>query len=117
MAEVTSAAPLETVTLAVAVPRSLPSGNDNFDMLSCGKPLDSRLWTFVVSRQEIELMVELIRLVDESLARHGFGALPQDGHDLCPAISPENSLGSGILSEAQVPVAPNRANAPGEGIT
>jgi hypothetical protein len=62
-------------------------------------------------------MVELIQLVDESLARHGFASLLQAGRD----VRLESSLGSRLLAETaettKDPSAPNWANAPGVGKT
>jgi hypothetical protein len=45
------------------------------------------------------MMVELIQLVDESLARHGFGVLLQTAQDHRPQTPLESSLGSGFLAE------------------
>ena len=57
-------------------------------------------------------MVELIQLVDESLARHGFASLLQTERD----VRLESSLGSRLLAETaettKHPSAPNWANAP-----
>jgi hypothetical protein len=62
-------------------------------------------------------MVELIQLVDESLARHGFASLLQTERD----VRLESSLGSRLLAETaettKDPSAPNWAKAPGVGKT
>jgi len=66
-------------------------------------------------------MLELIQLVDESLARHGFASLLQTGRD----VRLESSLGSRLLAETaettaettKDPSAPNWAKAPGVGKT
>jgi hypothetical protein len=44
-------------------------------------------------------MVELIQLVDQSLARHGFGALPETGQNLSHETPLELSAGSSPLAE------------------
>jgi hypothetical protein len=57
-------------------------------------------------------MIELIQLVDESLARHGFASLLQTGLD----VRLESSLGSRLLAETAETTkdasAPNWAKAP-----
>jgi hypothetical protein len=57
-------------------------------------------------------MIELIQLVDESLARHGFASLLQTGRD----VRLESSLGSRLLAETAETTkdasAPNWAKAP-----
>jgi hypothetical protein len=56
-------------------------------------------------------MLELIQLVDESLARHGFGSLLQTVRD----VGLESSLRSRLLAETtKDAIAPNWANAQGD---
>jgi hypothetical protein len=64
-------------------------------------------------------MVELIQLVDESLARHGFGALLQTGRNLSHETPLELSAGSSPLAgntETKDLSAPNWAKTHGDGL-
>jgi hypothetical protein len=63
-------------------------------------------------------MVELIQMVDESLARHGFGGWLQTGRNLCHDMPLELSAASGPLvetTETKDPSAPNWAETQGAG--
>ena len=63
------------------------------------------------------MMVELIQLVDEALARHGLGPLLPTGQEFCYRPSLEPSLGSRLLAESAENKdlsVPNWASAPGE---
>jgi hypothetical protein len=63
-------------------------------------------------------MVELIQLVDESLARHGFGTFLQTGPNLCHQTPLELSAASSPLAETTETKdlsAPNWAKTHGDG--
>jgi hypothetical protein len=60
-------------------------------------------------------MLELIQLVDASLARHGLGVLLPAAPELCHRTPLGASFGSGLLAETHDPKAPNWAFAPIEG--